>query len=226
MSFLDRFPVVLLDMNGTFMFGEDRFGREYDYAATYRDLGGRMAPGRVGRLVQTCFDSLLAQYSDPAYQDCFPTVSEVLRALPDAAELGEDAFDRLERTFAVHELGRIPAEYAEAVRRLARGHRLGLVADVWSRKEPWLEALQQAGLGEVFEVLVFSSEIGSVKPSPRPFRRALVVMDVQPAECVYVGDSVRRDVRGAKAAGLATVWIGQGAVPQEADWAVPDLLAL
>ena len=33
---LSRFTVVLLDMNGTFMFGGDRFGAEQDFAATYR----------------------------------------------------------------------------------------------------------------------------------------------------------------------------------------------
>ncbi|HUY89473.1 MAG TPA: hypothetical protein VMV10_12130 [Pirellulales bacterium] len=38
--FLDRFRAILLDMNGTFMFGQDRFGPEGDFAATYRELGG------------------------------------------------------------------------------------------------------------------------------------------------------------------------------------------
>jgi len=37
-SMLSRFTVVLLDMNGTFMFGGDRFGPEQDFAATYHAL--------------------------------------------------------------------------------------------------------------------------------------------------------------------------------------------
>src|SRR5947208_6503561 len=42
---LSRFGAVLLDMNGTLMFGGDRFGPDQHYAATYRSLGGsRLAP--------------------------------------------------------------------------------------------------------------------------------------------------------------------------------------
>ena len=41
MRFLDQFSVLLLDMNGTFMFGHDRFGPDEDYFATYASLGGR-----------------------------------------------------------------------------------------------------------------------------------------------------------------------------------------
>jgi hypothetical protein len=41
MRLLERFSVVLLDMNGTFMLGHDRFGPEQDYFATYQELGGR-----------------------------------------------------------------------------------------------------------------------------------------------------------------------------------------
>ena len=45
MRVLDRFKVILLDMNGTFMFGQDRFGPEEDFAATYRRLGGTVDVG-------------------------------------------------------------------------------------------------------------------------------------------------------------------------------------
>ena len=40
MAFLDRFAALLLDMNGTCMFGHDRFGPDQDYVATYRSHGG------------------------------------------------------------------------------------------------------------------------------------------------------------------------------------------
>lgn len=40
MPFLDNFSAILLDMNGTFMFGHDRFGPEEDYYATYCVMGG------------------------------------------------------------------------------------------------------------------------------------------------------------------------------------------
>ena len=44
--FIDQFSVLLLDMNGTFMFGEDRFGEGEDFYRTYRALGGRRLVSR------------------------------------------------------------------------------------------------------------------------------------------------------------------------------------
>ena len=40
MRFLDKYSVLLLDMNGTFMFGHDRLGNDQDYYATYQMAGG------------------------------------------------------------------------------------------------------------------------------------------------------------------------------------------
>jgi hypothetical protein len=50
LSMLSRFTVVLLDMNGTFMFGGDRFGPEQNYADTYHALGGRRLAARSRRI--------------------------------------------------------------------------------------------------------------------------------------------------------------------------------
>ena len=205
------------------MFGEDRFGPEHDYAATYRRFGGHLPSGDVRRLIQASYDHLDARYPDPAYHDCFLTVREALRALPEAGGLGNAELDRLERTFAAHELGRIPPTYAAAIKRLAQTYRLGLVADVWSEQGPWLDELRRADVHDLFEALVFSSEVGSVKPSPRPFRIAVERMGARPADVLVIGDSARRDISGAKAAGLAALWIGQGTPPAGA---VPDLLDL
>ena len=223
---LDGYSVVLLDMNRTFMFGEDRFGPDEDYAGTYRALGGTLPGERVSALVAACYDRLGALYPDPAHHDRFPTVRETMRSLPGARGLGEDEVDRLERTFALHERGRVPDAYAAALHRLAASHRLAVVADIWADKGPWLDELRRAGVFDLFEAAVFSSEVGSVKPSPRPFLVAVEALGARREECVVVGDSARRDVGGAKAAGLSAVWIGQGDPPEDADWIVGDLLDL
>lgn len=57
MRFLDKFPALLLDMNGTFMFGEDRFGAGEDFHATYRSVGGRrLSAAEVTRFIRACYD--------------------------------------------------------------------------------------------------------------------------------------------------------------------------
>src|SRR5262249_27392781 len=59
MSFLSNYRVVLLDMNGTFMFGHDRLGPGEDFHATYATLGGtRLGPDEVRRVVLTCCGSV------------------------------------------------------------------------------------------------------------------------------------------------------------------------
>ena len=90
---LSRFTVVLLDMNGTFMFGGDRFGPEQDFAATYRALGGRQLPARVVQDgVLACFETLGAIYDDSARCDAFPTVfSSDSRSVKPSRKLFEHA---------------------------------------------------------------------------------------------------------------------------------------
>src|SRR5438067_1149934 len=122
-------------MNGTLLFGGDRFGPEQDYVATYRALGGRrLAAGVVQGTIAACYETMGAIYEDPARCDSFPQVLETLRELPAGRDLPEAELQLLERVIAAHELGRIPDTYAQAITRLAATHRLGLVANILSRK--------------------------------------------------------------------------------------------
>ena len=63
--------------------------------------------------------------------------------------------------------------------------------------------------GEVASVaiVVDSHVVGVEKPDPRIFHLALAELDVDPARCVYVGDTVLFDVHGARAAGIAPVHV-------------------
>lgn len=229
---LDRFAVVLLDLNGTFMFDEDRFGPGHDYHATYVADGGRVlsAPA-VRAAVDACYAHLAACYHDPAHVDDFPSVRETLDALAETQALAVGERARLERVIARHELGRVPAAYAAALRRLARTHRLGLVSNVWSQKSPWVAELARAGVADLFTTMVFSSDTRSIKPSARLFEAALAAFDVPREAVVVVGDSLSADVAPARAMGLASVWVNPAGTPAppgspDPDYVTPDLLAL
>jgi FMN phosphatase YigB (HAD superfamily) len=226
MTALDRVRVVLLDMNGTFMFGEDRFGPAEDFAATYRSVGGRaLEPQQVKTVIRACYGRMAAAYENPARYDDFPRVADALRAT--APGLPEEERQHLERVFGLHELGRVPPEYADFLRRLAASHALGLVANVWCRKDLWLQELERAGILGLFRSPVFSSDTASVKPSRVLFERALRLFGVERSEALFVGDSLRCDIEGAKAVGLATVWINpSGTQHSAADHVVGSLLDL
>ena len=83
--------------------------------------------------------------------------------------------------------------------------------------------LDAAGLAGYFPVTVVSGEMGASKPDPRVFDRVLGELGVRPAEAAMVGDSLKRDIAGARAAGIFAVQIARGA-PQTGGGTGPDML--
>lgn len=225
MAFLDRFDAVLLDMNGTFMFGGDRLSEGEDFAATYRVLGGSsLSPLQVDAAIRACCEAMAVDYEDPARYDDFPRVLDVLRRVTPG--LPDDEARRLEPVLGVPELGIVPAEHASLLHWLSRSHRLGLVANIWCHKAPWLGELERSGVLGLFRTTVFSSDCRSIKPSPVLFRLALDAPGVDVTRTVFVGDSLRCDIAGAKAAGLSAVWMSGADSHPDADLVVRSLLDL
>ena len=224
--FLDRFKVILLDLNGTFMFGQDRFGPTENFAATYRGSGGeRLAAAEVEQAVRTTYDRMASDEENPAMYDNFPQVANVLRAL--FPSLPDDELDRIEQVITLHELGRVPEVYAECLRGLAQAHRLGLVANIWCKKDHWLRELERAGVLDLLEFPVFSSDHRSIKPSPVLFDVAFRPFGVSKEDAVFVGDSLVNDIEGAKSFGISAIWISPSATgSSSADYVVPDLREL
>jgi HAD superfamily hydrolase (TIGR01549 family) len=97
----------------------------------------------------------------------------------------------------------------EVLRQLkARGYRLGAVSD--GQVEGARRILHQHGLEQgLFDTIVISEAVGVQKPDRRIFRAALDALDVAPADygrVLMVGNNLARDVLGANAAGLISVW--------------------
>jgi putative hydrolase of the HAD superfamily len=212
MRLLDKFSVLLLDMNGTFVFGQDRFGEAEDFYATYRSVGGsRLRSLEVSRLILNCHKGMCADYADPRRQDDFPTLAEGFRRY---AQPPEEELPFLLRVFALHEAGKTPDSFACLLRRLALTHRLGLVSNIWSPKDACLEEFERAGLGTVFQHKVFSSDFRSIKPSSVLFLEGLNGMNARPDEALFIGDSLLHDIEGAHRVGIATAWITARREPQ------------
>lgn len=72
------------------------------------------------------------------------------------------------------------------------------------------QALARVGLRRFFAHLWTSKELGASKPAPEFFREAARRAGVEPHECVMVGNDYAKDIVGAKAAGLRTVWLAVG----------------
>jgi len=97
---------------------------------------------------------------------------------------------------------------AETVTKLSKRFRLGVISDTGVTSGSKIrELLDREGILGFFTVAVFSDETGVCKPRWEAFDAALKGLGVQPGEALHVGDSLRTDVAGAKAAGMKGIWL-------------------
>jgi len=85
---------------------------------------------------------------------------------------------------------------------LARRHKLGLVTS--GDRDRVMGQLREFGLLRVLRTRVCGCDLEEKKPHPAPLQMALRQMAIQPAECVYVGDTPE-DMEMARAAGVRAI---------------------
>lgn len=81
-----------------------------------------------------------------------------------------------------------------------QGLRLGLISNIISLSAA-PHFLEEYGVGSYMDCMVLSSAAGIRKPSAEIFRIAERELGLLPQELAYVGDTLSRDVRGARNAG-------------------------
>jgi putative hydrolase of the HAD superfamily len=82
------------------------------------------------------------------------------------------------------------------------GFSLGIISNTSSHTQV-IESLHQYGIHHHFSSVYLSVTSGFRKPHPEIFLAAARDLGALPDECVYVGDTISRDVRGARLAGYA-----------------------
>lgn len=63
------------------------------------------------------------------------------------------------------------------------------------------------GIGDLFDFQYNADQVGTAKPHPLMFERALEHTGLRPEQVVHVGDHPINDVQGARDAGLWTLWV-------------------
>lgn len=87
----------------------------------------------------------------------------------------------------------------------ARGKHLYLLSNAQSDfTRPELELL---GLADCFDGIVISSEEGCKKPCGAFFRRLLERYDLNPADCIMVGNDMESDIAGAVNVGMDSLYL-------------------
>ncbi len=97
---------------------------------------------------------------------------------------------------------------ADALRALKkRGYKLGLVAD--TRPKTYFNVLHQHNLYELFDAFAISEQVGAEKPDARLFEAALTKLGIARQDysrVVMIGNNLARDIRGANALGIISIW--------------------
>jgi putative hydrolase of the HAD superfamily len=205
---------VVFDLWGTLIpIDPEPWGRTYDQIA--RMLGAE--PKKFQRAWSRASDERSAGNLAGSLRDA-------CRAL--AIEVPESTIERalalrrstLRRTFVPRK------EAAPTLRELRRrGYSTGLltncdsdVPEVWSRSP----------LAGLVDAAVFSCRVGLIKPDRRIYLLVAQSLDVDPGECLFVGDGASGELPGAAAAGMRPVLLRSPDTIPPPDWSGEEVASL
>ena len=106
----------------------------------------------------------------------------------------------------------------------AMGLKLGVISNTAALYQVF-DTLEEYGIRDFFQDVTLSSVTGFRKPCRDIFTVALRQVRSAPEECVYVGDTVSRDVIGSKKAGFAAAIQIGSRLTKEKDQALEKALA-
>jgi putative hydrolase of the HAD superfamily len=243
-----NFPVVLFDLDDTLIV--DEAASRAAYAETAREagkFGAEIAPFErdVASLLETLWkenpqrafcEAIGITHTECLWGD-FATPSEPWEQLRAwsldfrvrlfslalrAQEIeSEEAAEELAAKFVTvrRALLRLMPDALEMLARLAPSKQFGLVTN----GEPFFQRwkMQSVGLAGFFRAVVVSGDEMIGKPDPRIFHKALTLLNASPESAVMVGNSLKRDIAGARAAGITCVWLKVAGAEEPAEVA-PD----
>jgi putative hydrolase of the HAD superfamily len=106
----------------------------------------------------------------------------------------------LEREFFTGD--KLDTDLVAYIRTLHTRYRTGVISNALSNVRPAVEQLWK--IADAFDALIFSAEVGVMKPDPHIFHAALQAIGAQPGEAVFV-DDVLENVEGAQAVGMQAI---------------------
>lgn len=99
-----------------------------------------------------------------------------------------------------------PALHQTLERLTGEGYQLGIVSNTFVPGFVLDRHLRELGLLKFFPTRVYSSDVGYRKPHRQIFRQALHAAGAPAGETMFIGDLLETDVRGARRAGMRSVW--------------------
>lgn len=212
---------VLFDFGGTLDCNgvpwKERFLR------LFRDEGLALAPDRFDRAFYDADDALVGTV--PAELSYRETVMTLARGVAARLELTSASLpERVGERFWLASLTRLAANLP-LLEDLHGRYRLGIVSNFYGNLHT---VCRDAGIARLFGVIVDSARLGCTKPDPAIFRAATDALDITPDAALFVGDSLTRDIAGARALGMPGIWLAAeaGTEPEPGQATIHTLGAL
>ncbi len=199
---------VLFDFGGTL--DADGLAWKARFLRLCREEGLVTAPERFDSAFYAVDDALVGTI--PATLSFRDTVGRLAAGLTHALGGHHALHARIANRFIEEALARLRRN-TPLLARLHRRYRLGIVSNFYGNL---VTVCHNAGIRPFFAVIIDSARVGCAKPDPRIFRSALDALGMEPADVVFVGDSLPRDMAGARAVGMRHIWLAGDAAPPAA----------
>jgi FMN phosphatase YigB (HAD superfamily) len=193
---------VLFDFGGTL--DADGVAWRERFYRLWRAEGEDVARERFDRAYFAADDVLVGGV--PETLSFFETVERLARGI--AGELGTS-----DPALPGRVASRFCADARESLRRsagllerLKPRYKLGIVSNFYGNLA---EVCRETGLQGSLSAAVDSAVVGCSKPEAAIFREALARLGAEAAEAVFVGDSVERDMAGARGVGMRHVLLAE-----------------
>ncbi len=116
-----------------------------------------------------------------------------------------------------------PPNRIEAVRRLVRSYRLGILSN-FDDSTAGHQIISDTGVRDLFEAIVVSADVGLRKPNRAIFERMKAMLALDAGEILFVGDTPAHDVAGSKQAGMHAAWINRHGAALPDGTPAPDIV--
>ena len=196
---------IFFDAAGTLFYLTKTVGDHYAYVG--REVGLNLDAKKLNRAFYIAWEQMPQRpaIDGPRENDDKGWWRELVDLVLDQVALSLSEFDRdnffevAYEHFAEAAVWELYPEVPGVLERLQPRFQLAVISNFDGRLRLILEHL---GVSKFFTHIFVSSELGTDKPDPEIFRRALKVIDLKPNEVLHAGDDPKCDREAAGAAGL------------------------
>jgi len=191
---------ILFDFGGTL--DADGVAWKERFHRLYQEQGVDIPSERFARAFYKADDALVGRI--PSTLSLKDTVDRLAQDLAKELEVHDrDAVERVAHRFVADAHEHLRANMC-LLQDLARHYRLGIVSNFYGNLSAVCSGV---GLSPLFQTIIDSEVVGHLKPSPEIFHVALKHLHAEPWQAVFVGDSLQRDMGGARGVGMPHVWL-------------------